>query len=397
MTTRTIAVLTATRAEYGPLRCLMLDIRADERMTLRTIVTGTHLSPSHGMTYKEIEKDGLEIDASVDMGVVKDTPGAIAEAIGRCSAGVGQALADLTPDILVLLGDRYELLAAAAAATVAGIPIAHISGGDVTVGSMDNQFRHALTKLSHLHFPSTEESAARIVQMGEEPSTVHVVGEPGLENLRRLPRIPRGELADMYDLDPERSWAIFAYHPETAVSSDANEERAESALQVLAETDSLQTVLTFPNSDPGWSGIVRILQEHVGRNRVRFRLVQNLGQQAFLSLMRESKCIVGNSSAAIMEAPSVELPAVNIGQRQVGRIMAANVIASDGLLGSLRTAITRAVDPQFRRSISGLENPYGDGFTSERIRSVLATVELDGLVRKGFRVLGRSDARPFDL
>ena len=387
---RTICVVTATRAEYGLLRWLMHDIRESAALTLQCLVTGAHLSNQHGLTYKDIERDGFFIDASVEMLLGSDTELALTKSMAICMIGVGEALARLRPDLLVVLGDRYELLAICSAATMLNVPIVHISGGDLTLGAVDNQIRHAVTKLAHLHFPGTEESAARIIQMGEEPSRVFSVGEPGLDNFLRTPPIARDALAATLGLDPGTRWVMFTLHPETlGAGAGVDAARADAALDVLAELSDVQTVMTAPNADSGGLAITAVLEKRAALDPARFKMVKSLGHDRFVSFLREAWAMVGNSSAGIVEAPAVQLPVVNIGARQRGRQMPRNVITVDGTSDALRAAFTRLATPDFRASIAACESPYGDGNTARRIVEILARVPLDGLLRKPFHAPDR--------
>ena len=387
---RTICVATATRAEYGLLRWLMDEVRQTDGLTLQCIATGTHLSAEHGLTYREIEHDGFAIDAKVDMALGAGTPLSVVLSMARCMSGVGEALDRLRPDVLVVLGDRYELLPIASAATALGVPIAHVSGGDVTEGAIDNQVRHAVTKLAHLHFPGTSESAARIVQMGEDPARVCAVGEPGLDSFVRLAPVPRSELAASLQLDEASRWVVFTYHPETlGAGMDTDAARVRAALDALAAAPDVQTVMTYPNADPGGLAIAAILEERHASDPSRFKLHKSLGHERFVALLREAWAMVGNSSAGIVEAPLLRLPVVNIGARQRGRITPANVLTIEGTPASIRDALLAIDAPAFRDALRTCQQPYGDGSASRRIRDVLATVPLDGLLRKPFHATDR--------
>jgi GDP/UDP-N,N'-diacetylbacillosamine 2-epimerase (hydrolysing) len=387
---RTICVGTATRAEYGLLRWLMHEIREDPELTLQCLVTGAHLSPTHGLTYREIEADGFAIDARVEMLLSSDSALAITKSMGLCVIGVGEALLSLRPDMLVVLGDRYELLPMCSAATVLNVPVVHISGGDITEGAIDNQVRHAVTKLAHLHFPGTKDSAERIVQMGEDPSRVFAVGEPGLDAFVRTKPMPRGDLAASLGLDTFSRWVMFTYHPETLdAGAGTDVARTRDALDALADVPNLQTVMTYPNADAGGLEIGTVLEERHARDPSRYKLVKNLGHDRFVSFLREAWAMVGNSSAGIVEAPLARLPTLNIGGRQRGRIMAPNVVNVDGSAESVRAALLRFADPSFRASLVAGESPYGDGMSSKRIKDVLKTVPLAGLLRKTFHAADR--------
>ncbi len=383
-----MCIATATRAEYGLLRWLMQEIQQDPDLDLQCIATGAHLSSTHGFTYKEIEKDGFPIDAKVEMLLSSDGGVAITKSMALCTIGVGEALARLCPDILVVLGDRYELLAICSAATVMNVPIAHVSGGDLTEGAIDNQVRHAVTKLSHLHFPGTEQSGARLIQMGEDPVRVFVVGEPGLDSMVRSRPTPRAAIAVDLGLDAEARWVMFAYHPET-LGAGRDVERVRATLDALAELPNLQVVMTHPNADAGGLEIARALAERSAADPARFRLFKSLGHDRFISFLREAWAIVGNSSAGIVEAPLLRLASLNIGTRQQGRLMPANVVSAEGSSDSIRAALRRLDEPSFRNGLGACENPYGDGNASARIKDVLKNVTLAGLLQKPFHAPDR--------
>ncbi len=387
MAKRTICVATATRAEYGLLRWLMKEVQDDPDLTLQCVVTGAHLSPTYGLTYKEIEREGFLIDAKIDMLLASDTDVGLAKSIGLCTIGMSESLARLRPHILVVLGDRYELLAICSAATVMNIPVAHISGGDLTEGAIDNQVRHAVTKLAHVHFPGTQASAERLVQMGEDPSRVFAVGEPGLDNFFRTAAMTKTDVASSLGLDVAKRWVIFTMHPETAGTIAADVDRTRTALDVLAEQPDMQVVMTYPNADLGNLKIAALLEERHTRAPHRFKLFKSLGQDRFVGLLRHAYAMVGNSSGGIVEAPSVKLPVVNIGSRQLGRVAAPNVITVSGDRASIESALTQFEMPSFRAAIAAFENPYGDGKSAARIKDVLKSIPLRDLLRKPFHAI----------
>jgi UDP-hydrolysing UDP-N-acetyl-D-glucosamine 2-epimerase len=304
--------------------------------------------------------------------------------MARCLDGIARALERLKPDLIVVTGDRYELLPICSAALVLKIPIAHISGGDVTLGALDNQVRHAVTKMAHLHFPGTPASARRIVRMGENPRTVFMVGEPGLESFRRTPRVGRRALARRLDLDPTARWILFTYHPETLVSLEVNLRRVRESLRLLRGGSGLQVILLDPNADFASRQITAELRRAVGVEPSRFRFLHNLQPADYINVMRHCYAMVGNSSAGILEAPSAQLAVIDIGERQKGRLRAANVVHADGSRESLRAAWHRIGRPAFRRRLTKLVNPFGDGHTGARIARVLARVDPARMPLKGF-------------
>ena len=381
---RLIAVFTATRAEYGLLRNTLRHIRDDPGLDLRLIVGGTHLSASHGMTADEITGDGFRIDARVAMRVENNDDAGLVAAMADCTAGLGETLLCLRPDLLLLFGDRYELLPAASLAMLLRIPIAHACGGDVTVGAIDNQVRHALTKMAQLHLAGTQEAANRILQMGEDPARVIVTGQPGLDEFVGAAALPRGELARALNLDPTKAWIIFTYHPETIAADGVDGLRVRTALDVLSGREHFQVVLTAANIDRGGDALNKMLRAQAAAMPHRFHFVASLGHSSFVAMMRESFCVMGNSSAGLIEAASVPVPTINIGQRQRGRIAPRNVLSIEGDRASLEEALARAGDTAFRRDLAGMANPYGDGKAAPRIKDALKAFLKDAPTAKAF-------------
>jgi UDP-hydrolysing UDP-N-acetyl-D-glucosamine 2-epimerase len=389
MPKKTICVITATRAEYGLLRGLLRRLKGDPTFELQLIVTGAHLSEAHGATVREIERDGFRIDVRVPMLDDKSVPPEPLREMSRCLVGVGEALAKLVPELVVVLGDRYELLPICSAALMLKLPIAHISGGDVTEGALDNQVRHAVTKLAHLHFPGTEASARRIVQMGEDPAHVFAVGEPGIDNFVEVPRRPREELALTLGADPADKWVAFAYHPETLQPIARDLEHVSTALDLLLAQHGVQVIATHPNADPGGREIAELLEARQRAAPDRLLLSKSLGQDNFVGLLREAVAIVGNSSAGLVEAPSVPLAAIDIGERQRGRLRASNVVHASGSRLSLETAWATLESTPFRDQLLRCQNPYGDGHTAEHIHQILARTATDALLKKSFHAPDR--------
>jgi UDP-hydrolysing UDP-N-acetyl-D-glucosamine 2-epimerase len=370
---RKIGVVTVGRSDYGILRPLLWAIDADEELELALYVGGAHLAPEHGETVREIEADGFTITERVEPAPQEDTAAAVAQALGRGVAAFAGAFERTAPDLVVLLGDRYEMLAAAVAAVPLRLPLAHVHGGESSEGAFDEAIRHALTKLSHLHFASAEEHARRIRQLGEEPWRIVVSGAPGLDAIRDTPPLDDPELEQRVGMRLNGRTLIVTYHPATLDPQDPA--AAAEELVAAVEQSGLPAVFTFPNADPGSSG-VRAAFERYARRRDDATVVANLGSRAYFALMRRAAAMVGNSSSGIVEAPSFELPVVNVGIRQQGRLRAANVIDVASDRASILAGIRRAVSPEFRASLAGLENPYGDGRAAERIVDVLKRVEL---------------------
>jgi UDP-hydrolysing UDP-N-acetyl-D-glucosamine 2-epimerase len=370
---RTIGVVTVARSDYGHLVPLLEQIRSSSRAALQLFVGGSHLSERFGRTVAAIEADGWPIADRIAIPCESDSPADVAAAAAAGLAGFARAFARDRPDLLVVLGDRIEMLSAAAAALPLTIPVAHVHGGEVTEGAIDEQARHAITKLSHLHFAAAEPYARRILQMGEEPWRVHVSGAPGLDRLPRLAVLSRDELARRIGLPLQRPTLLVTFHPVTL-------EAAATATQVDALAAALEAsdgdvVITYPGSDAMHRTVVRRL-EALAETRPNTRLIAALGEDTYCSLLREADAMVGNSSSGLIEAPSFRLPVVNIGSRQRGRLRAANVIDVGHAKGEIQAGLRRALDPAFRRSLAGMTNPYGDGRGAPRILRTLEQVEL---------------------
>jgi UDP-hydrolysing UDP-N-acetyl-D-glucosamine 2-epimerase len=379
---RTIGVVTVARSDYGHLTPLLEALRDTPDITLQLYVAGGHLSPRFGRTVEAIEADGWSIAARIETSVASDAPADVAAAAGAGVAGFARAFARGRPDLIVLLGDRLEMLSAAVAALPLAIPVAHLHGGEVTLGAIDEQARHAITKLAHLHFPAAEPYARRILQMGEEPWRVHCCGAPGLDRLARLPALPRAELARRIGLPLRRPTLIVTFHPVTLEPDEAafHSEELAAALETVAG----DVVITHPGADAAHQTVIRRM-ESLAATRPGTRMVPALGDDCYGSLLREADVMVGNSSSGLIEAPSFGLPVVNVGIRQEGRLRAANVIDVGYGREEIAAGIRRALEPRFRESLRGLVNPYGDGRAAPRLAKVLCEVELGPrLVQKRF-------------
>lgn len=382
---RKISVVTGTRAEYGLLYWIIKGIHDDPDLELQLIVTGMHLSPEFGLTVKEIEKDGFPIAEKVEMQLSSDTETAIAISMGLGMIGFANAYSRLGPDIIVVLGDRFEILSAVASAVPFRIPVAHISGGEITEGAMDDLFRHAITKMSHIHFPSTQVYADRIIQMGERPEDVFCFGAPGLDNIYKLKLLDKQQLKNELGLPGEKAWGVVTYHPVT-LEKDSAKIQIEELLNALMEFSEIYWVFTLPNADTENRIIIERIKDYVQKKPQRAVLFSSLGQLKYLSLLRSAIVMVGNSSSGVIEAPSFELPVVNISDRQKGRVRVKNVIDVPVCeKNRIVTAINEAISKEFRDSLKGLENPYGSGNVSERILNVLKTITLgEKIIKKTF-------------
>lgn len=383
---RRICVLTATRAEYGLLYWLMLRLRNMPEVELQLVVTGAHLSALHGMTVKQIEADGFAIDARIELPLGDDTPLGVARALAATTAGVAASLARLKPDLLVLLGDRYEMLGAAQAAMLARIPIAHLHGGERTEGAIDEAIRHALTKMSHLHFVAAEAYRRRVIQLGEEPQRVFCVGATGLDNIAHLPLPTRSELEQELSFTLGSQCFLVTYHPLTLGDEDPALAFAR-VLRALEAFPQARIILTGVNADPGAAAIRLSAERWAETQGARVLLVSSLGQRRYLAAMREAAVVVGNSSSGLLEAPAMGVPTVNIGDRQRGRLAAPSVIQCADDQEAIRAAIEHTLTPAFRALAARRETPYGSPGAAERIAAVLANHPLEGILFKRFHDL----------
>lgn len=369
---RTIAIVTSSRADYGHLYWVLKELPELPGVRMRLMVMGSHLSPEFGHTVDVIEKDGFQIHDRIECLMSSDTDVGMAKTLGLAMLSFAERFEVSRPDLLLLIADRYEMLAPASAAMAMRIPIAHIEGGERSEGAIDQVVRNALTAMSHLHFAATQAATRRIVQMGEEPWRVHHVGAPSLDFLRRADLLTQEELEQKIQMDLYPPPLIVSFHPVTLEDDPAAE--AEALFAALEDySDSL--AFCFPNADAGGRAI-RTRATRFCQTKANAKMYVNLEPLLYWSLMKHAIAIIGNSSSGIMEAPSLALPAVDIGRRQEGRELASNVIRVPAEVGAIRSAIDMAVSQDFRRSLIDLENPYGDGHASERIAQTLAQTPL---------------------
>jgi UDP-hydrolysing UDP-N-acetyl-D-glucosamine 2-epimerase len=378
---RKVAVVTGGRADWGLLRPILDVIVAEAGLELQLIACGTHLSSEYGGSFRQLEGEGFSPAATVDTLLTSDRPAAIAKAIGVGTVGFAQAYESLRPDLLVLLGDRFEMLAAAVAALPLNLPIAHIHGGEITEGAFDEQIRHALTKLSHLHFVATAEFQRRVLQMGEMPERVFVTGAPGLDGVRQLRRWTAAELAADLGIGFDPMPLLVTYHPTTLSLGGLGDDL--DALFAALDDVGRPCIITYPNADTYSREVLARCQSFVA-GHPRSILVAQLGSEKYFSVMARAAAMVGNSSSGLIEAASFALPVVNIGDRQKGRPRGANVLDVPGNREAIAGAILTAIDPGFRERLRGMANPYGDGDAAGRIVSVLRDHPLDDLARKQF-------------
>lgn len=364
-----ICFVTAARSEYGLLKWLMKDIDASEKFELQLIVTGGHLSYEQGHTIDQIIEDGFKIDYIVDAKLDTSATARIAESMGRMAEGFAKAFEKLKPDYLLVLGDRYELLPICNTAFVMCIPIIHLSGGDVTEGAIDDGIRNAVTMLAQYHFPGTKVSAQNIIRMRGSDRNVWAVGEPGLDSFNREKLLTREELADSLQLNINKQWALMTYHAETRESIEYNIRNVKNCIDILVNQDNLQTVITYANADFGGQQINEYIEEATKKYPEKIKIVPSLGHFRYLSFMKQVQFVIGNSSSGIVEAPFMNIPTINIGNRQKGRYQCGNILQCETGIEAIRKAID-AIE-WVRNTPHDDLNFWGDGHTSERILEIL--------------------------
>jgi len=369
---RIIAVITTSRADYSHLYWPLRDLSENKNVDLRIVALGSHLSPEFGNTVQEIEKDGFKIDSRVECLLSSDTDVGMAKTIGVATLSLADLFGKMRPHLLLLIADRYEMLAPAAVALALRIPVAHIEGGEISEGAIDDAVRNALTKLSHIHFTSTPAARERVIALGEEEWRVHRAGAPSLDHLRRRPLLSRDEIEKRLEIDLQTPTILVAYHPVT-IARDTLQE-AEALFTALGNLNA-QILFCYPNADAGSRALIERTRSFIA-SRGNGKVFTNLDAVTYLSLLRQVDLLVGNSSSGIMESASFSLPTVNVGLRQQGRERPRNVLDADADANSILNAIDRARTPEFRESLCGMVNPYGEGFASETIVRVLTTVPL---------------------
>jgi UDP-hydrolysing UDP-N-acetyl-D-glucosamine 2-epimerase len=383
VTPRRITVVTGTRADYGLLRWLMAEIDGREALSLSIVATGTHFAEEFGSTYLAIVDDGFTIDERVDI-LGDDSPLGVARSAGVATAGIAEALDRLRPDLVVVLGDRFEILAATQAAMLLGIPVAHIAGGEVTEGAIDDSIRHAITKMARLHFTAAGDYTDRVIQLGEQPSTVFQVGAVGLDNLALLDLLDERALSGMLGFDVTRHpLAVCTHHPETLAGQSAAEALAP-LLQALESRPNLTVVFTKSNADVGGREMNRLVDDFIAAHPTRMAAFASLGQLRYLSLLTIADVVIGNSSSGIVEAPSAGTPTVNIGDRQKGRLRAPSVIDVANDTVAITNAIGEALSDDAQSVARRRESPFGEPGSAVRIADVLETVDLEALRTKRF-------------
>lgn len=385
-----VCIVTGTRAEYGLLKPVISKVHKSDELELQLVVTGMHLSTEFGLTYREIEEDGYPIAFKVEMLLGSDTSVGITKSMGVELIGFADCFEVTKPDIVVILGDRYEMLIAASAAMTARIPIAHIGGGELTEGLVDEAVRHSITKMSHLHFTAVEEYRKRVIQLGESPATVYNVGSLGVENAKTVDLIQRKELEDMLGFQFKFPTIMITYHPVTLENATAKKQ-FEEIINVIDRHKEISVVFTKANADIDGRIINEMIDDYVKINRDRCREYTSLGQRKYLSALQYCDAVVGNSSSGIIEVPSFRIPTVNIGDRQRGRVRAESVIDCGNDRGQIETALQEALSSEFRNKVANVKNPYEGKKTSEEIVKIIGKAVYDGIdIRKKFYDIGAS-------
>lgn len=382
---RKICVITGTRAEYGLLRWVMQGIKVDDYLELQVIATGMHLSPEFGLTYKAIEADGFDIDRKIEMLTSSDTPAGVAKSMGLGMIGFADALNELNPDLIVVLGDRFEIFSAVAAALVARIPVAHLHGGETTEGAFDESCRHSITKMSHFHFVAAHEYKQRVIQLGEQPEHVFLVGGLGVDNIKRLQLLDRNALETDLGFKFGKKNLLITFHPVTLEKTSAVTQM-KALLAVLAKLEDTQLIFTMPNADTDGRALIQLVEKFKSEH-AHAHAFTSLGQLRYLSCVAQVDGVVGNSSSGLIEVPSFKKGTINIGDRQRGRIQAASIINCDPDQKSIADGINKLYSPEFQKGLFRVRNPYGEGGASEKIVSTLKAINIKNIVKKVFHDL----------
>ncbi|MGV8058383.1 MAG: UDP-N-acetylglucosamine 2-epimerase [Smithellaceae bacterium] len=384
---RKICIYTSTRAEYGLLQGVLREIEATPTLQLQILASGMHLSPEFGMTIQEIKADGFKPDEAIEILLSSDSPMAICKSMGLAMISYGEAIQRLRPDMVLLLGDRFETFCMAATAQVCRVPLAHIHGGETTEGAVDEAFRHSITKMSHLHFASCEEYRQRIIQLGETPDRVFNVGALGVENIRRMSLMGRNELAESIGFNLEKPYFLVTFHPVT-LEKNASKRQIQSLLDALDAFSEFKVIFTKANADTDGRIINRLIDEYAKKQPERCFVAASLGSLRYLSSMKYASAVIGNSSSGILEAPSFEIPTVNIGDRQKGRVKAKNIIDCESAASAIASSISKALSMEFQGVLKLAKNPYEQVNTACRIVSAIAEVKAAELLKKEFYNIG---------
>lgn len=379
---RKICVITGSRADYGLLRSVMTKVNHEPNLTLQVIATGSHLSPAFGFTYKEIEKDGFEIDRKIECLSGTDDAIGITTAIANTLQGCALALQELAPDIVLILGDRFEIFAAATSALIAGIPIAHIHGGESTIGAYDEAFRHSITKMAHIHFVATRDYRRRVIQLGENPKSVFEVGGVGIDDINDLHLLNRKELEQKLGIEFKPKSLLVTFHPAT-LDEVPSQVQASELLSALADFTDITLIFTSSNADTEGLELNKLIKNFVQRNENAYYF-DSLGRHLYLSCLANVNGVIGNSSSGILEAPSFKKGTINIGNRQTGRSQSASIINSEPTKKAIKAAIEQLFSQQFISILQSSHNPYGTGGASSKIVDVLARIPLKRVIQKKF-------------
>ena len=377
-----ICIVTGTRADYGLLRFVMEGIRDASDLELQIIATGMHLSPDFGMTASEIEGDGFHIDQRVEMLMSSDTPVGVSKSMGLGMIGFADAYAQLKPDVVVVLGDRFEIFSAAAAAMVTCIPIAHLHGGEATEGVIDEAIRHSVTKMSHYHFVATEAYRQRVIQLGENPDRVQLVGGLGVDSISRVELMSRAELEHSLDFKFGQRNLLVTFHPVTLERGSAATQM-QALLDAVDQLQNTNIIFTLPNSDTGGRVVIQMIEAFV-QKRPHAKSFPSLGQKRYLSCIAQVDGVVGNSSSGLIEVPSFRKGTINIGDRQAGRLRAESVIDCAPTRTDIAAAFQRLYSPEFQTSLASVRNPYGEPGASEKIVNAIKQVDLTNILKKRF-------------
>ena len=381
---RTICVVTGTRAEFGLMQVLLKELKQDSDIRLQIIATGMHLSPEFGLTYAAIEEAGFTIDRKLEVLMSSDTSIGISKTMGLGMISFAEAYADLNPDLILVLGDRFEIFSAVSAAMICRIPIGHIHGGEATEGLIDEPIRHSISKMSHLHFTATESYRKRVIQLGEQPSRVFFTGTPGLDNINELELLDRENFENAIDFNLGESKNILVtFHPVT-LEKNSSADQFEELLNALNQIEEAHVIFTMPNADTDGRIIMKLINKFVAESKGKAKSFTSLGQLRYLSALKNMDLVLGNSSSGLTEAPSFKIPTVNIGDRQRGRIKADSVIDCEPNAESIISAINKAFDPTFLDSIKNMESPYGRGGASVKIKDIVKSFPLEGILKKKF-------------
>lgn len=380
---RKICVVTGSRAEYGLLKPLIEEIKSDADLKLQLIATGMHLAPEFGLTYQEIEKDGFAIDEKIEILLGSDTPLSISTSMGLAMISFSEVYGRLAPDLIVVLGDRFELLSVVASALINRVPVAHIAGGEVTEGAFDDSIRHSITKMSHFHFTATEEYRKRVIQLGENPQQVFNVGSLGIDNIKRLKLSPKKVLEKELRFRFNRRNLLVTFHPVT-LENNTSRWQFQNLLSALNELRDTNIIFTKANADTFGRIINKMIDEYVSKNSHRAIACASMGQLKYLSTMQFVNAVVGNSSSGITEAPSFKIGTINIGDRQKGRIKTESIIDCKSANQDIKNAIKILYSEKFQRNLRKVVNPYGDGKTSKRIKAILKRCNITNILKKSF-------------